>query len=79
MKSIIIGFCMVFAVILNVEACPYQKMAEVDSKLNLNVSKIDSKTFKTISDLKIESKEKLAIGELDDAEKILDRALALIN
>ena len=54
-------------------------MAEVDSKLNLNISKIDSKTFKTISDLKIESKEKLAIGELDDAEKILDRALALIN
>ena len=79
MRNIFLSFCVIFAFSINVEACPYQKMAEVDSKLNLNISKIDSKTFKTISDLKIESKEKLAIGELDDAEKILDRALALIN
>ena len=79
MRNVFLSFCVVFAFSISVEACPYQKMAEVDSKLNLNVSKIDSKTFKKISDLKIESKEKLAIGELDDAEKILDRALALIN
>ena len=79
MRNIFLSLCVIFAFSVNVEACPYQKMAEVDSKLNLNVSKIDSKTFKKISDLKIESKEKLAIGELDDAEKILDRALALIN
>ena len=79
MRNIFLSLCVIFAFSVNVEACPYQKMAEVDSKLNLNVSKIDSKTFKKISDLKIESKEKLAIGELDDAERILDRALALIN
>ena len=79
MKSIIIGFCMVFAVILNVEACPYQKMAEVESKINSNMTKIDANILKEISDLKIESKKKLQIGELDNAEKILDKALALIN
>ena len=79
MKNIFLIICMVFAFAISVEACPYQKMAEVDLKLNSNLSKIDSKTFETISDLKIESKEKLAIGELDNAEKILDRALALIN
>jgi hypothetical protein len=79
MKNIILSLCLVFAFALSVEACPYQKMAEVDLKLNSNMSNIDSKTFKTISDLKIESKEKLEIGDLDNAEKILDRALALIN
>lgn len=79
MKSIIVGFCMVFAVIFNVEACPYQKMAEVESKINSNMTKIDANILKEISDLKIESKKKLQIGELDNAEKILDKALALIN
>ena len=79
MKNILIGFISVFSFIVTVDACPYQKMAEIDSKLYLSSSKIDSKTLNEITVLKQKSQEKLKIGELDNAEEILDRALALLN
>ena len=34
MKKIIFCFCFALAFSLNVEACPYSKMTELDSKLN---------------------------------------------
>ncbi len=79
MKNFITGFCLVFAFVISVEACPYQKMAEVDSQLFTKSNKIDTDTLNKITNLKIKSQEKLKIGELDNAEKILDRALALIS
>ena len=79
MKKIIFCFCFALAFSLNVEACPYSKMTELDSKLNSDNSQISSQTFVKISNLRSQGKEKLRIGELDNAEEIFDRALALLK
>ena len=52
-------------------------MAEVDSKLFNKAQLIQ--TFAQISNLRSQGAEKLEIGELDNAEEIFDRALALLN
>ncbi len=79
MKKIIFCFCFALAFSLNVNACPYQKMTELDSKLFSEDSQISSKTFAKISNLRTQGEEKLRIGELDNAEVIFDRALALFK
>lgn len=81
MKKIIIclTFAFAFTFSSNIEACPYQKMAEVDSKLFSDKSDINTETFAKISTLRVQGAEKLEIGELDNAEAIFDRALALLN
>ncbi len=79
MKKFILFFALVFAFSLNVEACPYQKMAEVDAKLYSSKSNVNAETFAKISNLRMEGEKKLKIGELDNAEEIFDRALALIS
>ena len=79
MKKIIFCFCFALAFSLNVEACPYSKMTELDSKLNSDDSQISSQTFAKISNLRSQGEEKLRIGELDNAEEIFDRALALLK
>ena len=81
MKKIIICLTFVFAFTFasNIEACPYQKMAEVDSKLFSEKSNINTEKFAKISNLRVQGSEKLEIGELDNAEAIFDRALALLN
>ena len=73
----ILSFVLFFS--LDANACPYQKMAEVDSKLFSNKSSINTETFAQISNLRSQGAEKLEIGELDNAEEIFDRALALLN
>tara|TARA_B100000287_G_scaffold110517_1_gene102868 strand:+ start:251 stop:496 length:246 start_codon:yes stop_codon:yes gene_type:complete len=79
MKKIIFCFCLAIAFSFNVEACPYQKMTELDSKLFSDGSQINSQTFAKISNLRSQGEEKLRIGELDNAEEIFDRALALLK
>ena len=79
MKKIILCLAAAFVISLSAEACPYQKMAEVDSKLFSNKSSINTETFAQISNLRSQGAEKLEIGELDNAEEIFDRALALLN
>ena len=79
MKKIILCIAAAFVISTGVEACPYQKMAEVDSKLFSNKSSINTETFSKISNLRSQGAEKLEIGELDNAEEIFDRALALLN
>ena len=79
MKKIIFCFCFALAFSLNVEACPYSKMTELDSKLNSDNSQISSQTFAKISNLRSEGEEKLKLGEMDNAELIFDKALALFN
>ena len=79
MKKIILCLAATFVISTSVEACPYQKMAEVDSKLFSNKSSINTETFAQISNLRSQGAEKLEIGELDNAEEIFDRALALLN
>ena len=54
-------------------------MTELDSKLNSGDSQISSQTFTKASNLRIQGEEKLRIGELDNAEEIFDRALALLK
>ena len=53
MKKIIFCFCFALAFSLNVEACPYSKMTELDSKLNSDDSQISSQTFAKVSNLRI--------------------------
>ena len=60
------------------EACPYQKMAEVDEKLYSD-SKINPETFAKISNLRMQGEKALKIGELSKSEEILDKALALFS
>mgnify|MGYP001366915331 FL=1 len=79
MKKFILTFCITLAFVFSAEACPYQKMAEVDSKLFSNQTQINKETFVKISDLRVEGEEQLKIGELDNAEEIFDRALALFS
>ena len=79
MKKIIFCFCFALAFSFSVDACPYQKMTELDSKLFSDGSQISSQTFAKISSLRSQGEEKLRIGELDNAEEIFDRALALIK
>ena len=53
-------------------------MAEVDTKL-YSEKNISSQTFAKISNLRSEGEEKLKLGEMDNAELIFDKALALFN
>ena len=79
MKKIIFCFCFALAFSFNVDACPYQKMTELDSKLFSDNSQISTHTFAKVSNLRSQGAEKLEIGELDNAEEIFDRALALLS
>ena len=79
MKKFLFLFGFALLINFNAEACPYQKMAEVDSKLYSNKSNINTETFAKISNLRMQGEKKLKIGELDNAEEIFDRALALIK
>ena len=53
-------------------------MAEVDTKL-YSEKNINSQTFAKISNLRTQGEEKLKLGEMDNAELIFDKALALFN
>ena len=79
MKKIIFSFLLAFVFALNVEACPYQKMAEVDSMLYSKTTQINSQTFAKISNLRNQGERKLQMGEIDNAEQIFDKALALFK
>ena len=79
MKKTLYSFLAIFAFFSVAEACPYQKMADVDSKLFSPNNTIDTKTFAKISNLRIQGEKELNTGNLDDAEQIFDRALALFK
>ena len=79
MHKILFIFLFTLAFSMNLEACPYQKMAEVDSKLYSNDYNIKPETFAKITNLRIEGEKALKIGELSKSEEILDRALALFS
>tara|TARA_B100000575_G_C22905627_1_gene526176 strand:+ start:409 stop:687 length:279 start_codon:yes stop_codon:yes gene_type:complete len=78
MKKIIFSFICALAFTSYLEACPYQKMAEVDEKLYSD-SKINPETFAKISNLRMQGEKALKIGELSKSEEILDKALALFS
>ncbi len=78
MKKIIFSFICSLAFTSYLEACPYQKMAEVDEKLYSD-SKINPETFAKISNLRMQGEKALKIGELSKSEEILDKALALFS
>ena len=79
MKKIILCLAAAFVISTSAEACPYQKMAEVDSKLYSGENKINTETFAMVSNLRMQGEKKLQIGELDNAELIFDRALSLLD
>lgn len=78
MKKLILSFFLAFIFSFNVEACPYQKMAEVDSKLYSD-KEISTKTFSEITNLRMQGEKSLKLGDLDNAELIFDKALALFS
>ena len=77
MKKIIFIFFAVLSFSLTLDACPYQKMAEVDQKLYSSKSDIKPETFAKITNLRVQGANALKIGDLSKSEEILDRALAL--
>ena len=79
MKILLSSFLIAFALAFNAESCPYQKMAEVDSKLFTEKANVNNETFAKISDLRAQGEKKLKIGDLDNAEAIFDKALSLLN
>ncbi len=78
MKKILFLCSFVIFLSIDANACPYQKMAEVDTKLFSNKS-INTQKFAQVSELRSKGEEKLQIGDLDNAEKIFDRALAILG
>ena len=52
MKSFIFSLLMISAISFSAQSCPYQKMAEVDTKL-YSEKNISSQTFAKISNFKI--------------------------
>jgi len=76
LKFLYIFFAVAFS--FSVEACPYQKMAEVDSKL-YSENSVNSEKFAQITNLKVKGQEMLEIGELETAEAIFDKALSLFS
>ena len=78
MKKILFLCSFVIFLSIYANACPYQKMAEVDTKLFSNKS-INTQKFAQVSELRSKGEEKLQIGDLDNAEKIFDRALAILG
>tara|TARA_B100001059_G_C17492833_1_gene407235 strand:+ start:121 stop:360 length:240 start_codon:yes stop_codon:yes gene_type:complete len=78
MKNFIFGCLVMAAVSFNAQSCPYQKMAEVDSKL-YSTKNISTTTFAKISNLRTQGEEKLKNGEIDNAELIFEKALSLFN
>ena len=78
MKTFIFSLLMISALSFSAHSCPYQKMAEVDTKL-YSEKNINSQTFAKISNLRTQGEEKLKLGEIDNAALIFDKALALFN
>ena len=78
MKTFIFSLLMISTLSFSAHSCPYQKMAEVDTKL-YSEKNINSQTFAKISNLRTQGEEKLKLGEMDNAELIFDKALALFN
>ena len=77
-KTLYFVFAVAVAFSFNLNACPYQKMAEVDSKLYSD-NKINSEKFSKINNLRVKGQELLLNGELESAELIFDKALSLFS
>ena len=73
MKNFIFSLLMISAVSFSAHSCPYQKMAQVDTKL-YSEKNISSQTFAKISNLRTQGEEKLKLIEIDNAELIFDKA-----
>ena len=79
MKKNIFIFFAALSFSLALDACPYQKMAEVDQKLYSSNSNIQPEIFAKIANLRVEGENALKIGDLSKSEEIFDRALALFT
>ena len=71
MKKTIFAFCFALAFSFNIEACPYQKMAEVDSKLYSKENKINTQTFAKVSNLRMKGEENLELVNLTTQKRYL--------
>ena len=71
-------FSLLFLFAFSADSCPYQSMAEIDSKLFSTKNQIDTNTFKKISTLS-EGELALQNGDIKKSEKILNEALALLK
>ena len=72
-------FSLLFLFAFNADSCPYQSMAEIDSKLFSTKNQIDTNTFKKISTLRSQGELALQNGNIEKSEKILNEALALLK
>ena len=72
-------FSLLFLFAFSADSCPYQSMAEIDSKLFSTKNQIDTNTFKKISTLRSQRELALQNGNIEKSEKILNEALALLK
>ena len=69
----------IFLLFDNVQACPYQSMAEIDKKLQKPNKDMSTEKILRISKLRFEGEKILKSGDLKESEKILNDALALFK
>ncbi len=60
-------------------SCPYQSMAEIDKKLYSIKPDMNSESYEKVISLRKLGEEALNAGNIDESEKILNKALALIK
>ena len=78
MKVFIICLSLLFS--YNLLACPYGSIVKIDEKLqSSDSSKLTSETFSKISDLRSKGEKALKLGNIEESEKILNKALALFK
>lgn len=79
MSKLLSIFFLTLIFAFNVESCPYQSMAQIDTQLFSSKSQIDTDTFKKISTLRNQGELALQNGDVEKSEKILNEALALFK
>tara|TARA_Y100001960_G_C14360600_1_gene674155 strand:- start:206 stop:451 length:246 start_codon:yes stop_codon:yes gene_type:complete len=77
MKIYIICLALLFS--FDLIACPYGSMAEIDKNLQSTDINLTSEKYSKILDLRFKGEEALKLGNLEESERILNKALALFK
>ena len=79
MKFLSITFTLYCLISFSAFSCPYQSMAEIDQKLYSPKTELSTDEFKKIVNLRQLGQVALENGNIEESEKILNKALALIK
>ncbi len=79
MKFFSLTFTLICLFSFSAFSCPYQSMAEIDQKLYSPKTELSTDEFKKIVNLRQLGQVALENGNIEESEKILNKALALIK